>query len=179
MKIILINGAPCSGKSSFCQFAIEQADGVTEYSTVSVIKGIAEQIGWNGQKTSKDRRFLSDLKDLLTDYNDFPARDCENFIRAYLTNLDWQTYKRIEPIIFIHCREPLELERLKKKWNAKTLVVRRKEAEEQSVSNHADAEVLEYDYDYSINNDGTLNDLMREALEFIRYIETEDFESHI
>lgn len=179
MKIILINGAPCSGKSTFCDLAKQQCRGVSEYSTVDCIKDIASSIGWNGKKTPKDRKFLSDLKDLLTEYNDFPVKDCENYIKHYTQILPQKGLDNVEPVIFIHCREPQEIEKLKQRWNARTLVIRRTKAEDAGTSNHADAEVLNYDYDYSIDNNGSIMGLNRKVSEFMEYIYQEDFESKI
>lgn len=174
MKIILINGAAGSGKSTFCDSITDRSIG--QYSTVDEVKRIARLTGWDGEKTPKARKFLSDLKDLLSDFNDLPVTDCEKYIAAR------QLYAfetKEELVIFIHCREPQELERLKEKWNARTLLIRRFEAEHQEVSNHADAEVLDYEYDYVINNDGSLEELKEKAKEFLTFIRKEDFKSRV
>ena len=44
-------------------------------STVDFVKEVAKFCGWNGQKTPKDRKFLSDLKNILTQWNDIPYKD--------------------------------------------------------------------------------------------------------
>ena len=41
-------------------------------STVDFVKEIAKKCGWKGEKDLKNRKFLSDLKDLLTNWNNVP-----------------------------------------------------------------------------------------------------------
>ena len=51
--------------------------------------------------------------------------------------------------------------------SAKTVCVRREEAEKATVSNHADANVLEYEYDYYIDNNKDLVHLQNAARVFL------------
>jgi len=180
MKIILVNGMPESGKTTFEKFCQEELyinyDIPCEiYSTINPIKNIAKKIGWNGKKTPKDRRFLSDLKDLCTKYSDYSI----SWIKSKI-NTDLEFYHTKEEIIFfIDTREPEEIERLKKEWGAKALLVRRATVENKEHSNHADANVFQYEYDYIIKNIGTLEDLKKIAKNFIMKIENEEWESEI
>ena len=65
-----------SGKDLFCDLCLNYmaSRGIMggKISTIDAIKKLAIQIGWSGLKEPKDRKFLSDLKDLCTEYNDFP-----------------------------------------------------------------------------------------------------------
>jgi hypothetical protein len=70
-------------------------------------------------------------------------------------------------LCFIHCREPWEIQKFVDRLGAKTLLIRRPEVENKSQSNHADAEVFNYQYDYTIDNDGTLWDLEKKAANFV------------
>ena len=63
-------------------------------------------------------------------------------------------------ILFVDDREPEHIEKLKNVLNATTLLIRRPGDEEIETSNHADEKVFEYEYDWTINNDGDL-DLLR------------------
>ena len=54
--------------------------------------------------------------------------------------------------------------------NAKTLLMRRAVIENDNQSNHADAEVFNYDYDYIIENNGTLEELEQKAIEFLKQL---------
>lgn len=78
--IYVVNGAPRSGKDTFCSMVAKfMGEGyVRVYSTVDYIKTIAASaFGWNGEKTPRARKFLSDLKDLLTEWNDIPFKDIQ------------------------------------------------------------------------------------------------------
>lgn len=180
MKILIINGAPRSGKSLFCELCREQLNGWGyEYSTVDFVKEIAAKCGWKGEKTPKNRKFLSDLKDLLTEWNDVPFETVKFYIRntflAY-ENLGVDTDKLV---FFIHCREPKEIQKFVDRMGAKALIVRRLEAEEQKQSNHADSNVFNYDYDYVICNNGTKEDLFDESKRFLEKIKTENWNSYL
>ena len=72
MKIIVINGQGGVGKDSFVGYCGCEEDGIYNLSIIDGIKYAAQQLGWVGGKELKDRKFLSDLKDLAAKYNDFP-----------------------------------------------------------------------------------------------------------
>ena len=63
-----------------------------------------------------------------------------------------------EAIMFIHIRETSEIEKVKKLLNAKTLLITSKRVKK-ILTNASDANVEQYDYDYHIVNDGTLEEL--------------------
>lgn len=72
--IIVINGRGGVGKDTLCDFVKEKYDdtyGVQNISSITRIKEIAKDIGWDGNKDEKGRKFLSDLKKALTEYGDF------------------------------------------------------------------------------------------------------------
>lgn len=79
MEIIVINGFPGAGKDEFvncCKKLIGEPY-VRNISTVDFVKYIAAECGWDGTKTPENRAFLSDLKDLLTKWNDVPFKKVE------------------------------------------------------------------------------------------------------
>lgn len=179
MKIIIVNGMPESGKTTFeqicTQFCEEFGIDIEILSTITPIKILAEKIGWDGRKTPKDRKFLSDLKDLCTNYSDYSI----NWIKSEINKFPNYPKEKNKIIIFIDTREPEEIERLKSEWNAKTLLIRRSSVENNKQSNHADANVLEYDYDYAIYNNGTIDKLQKIAKNFMIRILSEGWESKI
>lgn len=125
-------------------------------STINYVKEIAKTIGWDGSKTIEDRKFLSDLKDALTEWKDLPYQkikeqieDCRN------RNIDF---------IFIDCREPAEIQRFVNDYQALTVLVQRGEII--FIGNHADDNVLNYQYDITIDNSRGLDELMQEATIF-------------
>ena len=72
MKVIVINGHAGCGKSTFVKMCAKYPDtDVYEFSMVDAAKAMARLIDWDdSQKEPRDRKFLSDLKDLIDLYND-------------------------------------------------------------------------------------------------------------
>lgn len=175
MRIFIVNGAPGSGKTTFENFVAGYIDdwyskGYTEvrdcliFSTIDYVKEIATKCGWDGTKDDKSRKFLSDLKDLLTNFNDSPFQNIIKKVR------DLPIYMYHDStLIFIDCREPKEIKRLCSELDAQSLLIRRPGLEIQA-SNHADAEVENYTYDIIIENDGSLCELRDKAYEFLKNI---------
>lgn len=156
-KVFIINGSGGVGKDTFCEYVGHYAK-VKVISSIDLVKDYASKMGWNGSKTPKDRRFLSDLKDLLTKYNDYPFRDiCQKVL--------WFKEDDNE-FLFIHIREPEEIDRAKREFNAHTILMVNDNVRG-IYSNHADARVLEYNYDIVIDNSGTLKDLEIIAKDFV------------
>ena len=169
MKIFVINGFPQSGKSTFVEFCLEELGAWgKEVSTVDFVKELASQCGWNGTKTPKDRKFLSDLKDLLTDWGDVPFKDVEKRKRVWEYSFTQYDISAKDCFFFIHCREPIEIQKFVDKMDAKTILVRREKVENLEQSNHADGEVLNFNYDYEIENNETLKDLKNKAKKFLK-----------
>ena len=177
MKIICINGSPTAGKDTFVKFCGSQKDGIFNISMVDGIKDIASLIGWTGSKEPKDRKFLSDLKDLVAEYNDYPFQDVLNGI-SFAEWYHWDNKLTDELICFIHAREPEDIQRWKNEYGARTLLIRREEVEK-TYGNHSDDQVFNIDYDYVIINDGKLEDLKEKANSFIINIRKEKWSSNI
>ena len=168
MKIIVINGRSESGKDTFVHF-IQQKIGrrCLNISSIDFVKEIATECVWNGEKTPNNRKFLSDLKDLLTEWDDIPMKKIMCDIALFeIEMIEYYGLKSDDLFVFVHVREPQEIVRLKEKLNAYTLFITRPDHIIEP-SNHADAEVDNYQYDYYINNCGTLDDLAESALDFI------------
>jgi hypothetical protein len=156
-KVFIINGSGGVGKDTFCEYVGHYAK-VKVISSIDLVKDYASKMGWNGSKTPRDRKFLSDLKDLLTKYNDYPFRDiCQKVL--------WFKEDDNE-FLFIHIREPEEIDRAKIEFNAHTILMVNDNVKG-IYSNHADARVLEYNYDIVIDNSGTLEDLEIIAKDFV------------
>ena len=157
--IVIINGTGGSGKDTFVSF-VSKYNKVYNFSSIDKVKEIAKEIGWDGGKTEKDRKFLSDLKKLTTEYNDMAFNSIKDAVNKF-NNTN-------EEIMFIHIREPEEIQRAKDVFNAKTLLIKR-EGLDLIKSNFSDANVENYDYDYVINNT-TLEKLEEEAKNFYSLI---------
>ena len=156
-KVFIINGSGGVGKDTFFEYVGHYAK-VKVISSIDLVKDYAYKMGWNGSKTPRDRKFLSDLKDLLTKYNDYPFRDiCQKVL--------WFKEDDNE-FLFIHIREPEEIDRAKREFNAHTILMVSDNVKG-IYSNHADARVLEYNYDIVVDNSGTLKDLEIIAKDFV------------
>lgn len=129
---------------------------------VDFVKEVAFFCGWDGEKTLENRRFLSDLKDLLTKWDDIPYKMIIERIKSLPTAQDW--------LVFVDCREPAEIQKLKEGLNATTLLIRRPGDDETETSNHADAGVFNYEYDLTIENNSDIMDLAKKAKDFINYM---------
>jgi hypothetical protein len=134
------------------------------YSSVNKVKMIAKEAGWNGGKTEKDRKFLSDLKLLTSEYNDMPYNDMVEVINVFKQN-NCQ-------FLFLHIREPQEIQRLVNDFRAKTLLITNNNVNKIN-SNMADANVLNFKYDYTIDNSGTFEELEQKAVKFIKELNNE------
>lgn len=168
MKIIVVNGKGGSGKDTlenyFTEFAEMCKNKVNKTSMVEGVKDIAKICGWTGGKDDKDRKFLSDLKDLLEDYSDLPFEDVLNkILRSERDNYDY---------IFIDAREPKDIDRIKEiGLNCYTVLITREETNRE-YNNHADDGVFDYNYNFKIENNGSLEDLRTKARELFEEIDS-------
>lgn len=165
VKIVVVNGRPGVGKTSFeeCCKIIRKSN-VEVLSTVDYVKRVALFCGWDGTKTLKNRKFLSDLKDILTEWEDIPFQKVKD--KADLLSEDEESY-----ILFVDSREPAEIKRFSEELNALTLLIRREGDEEIETSNHADSEVFNYNYNLTIWNNGSIIDLRKQAKIFLNYLQ--------
>lgn len=171
LKVVAVNGAPGSGKTTFEGFLKDELDEFyASRSTIDLVKEVAYKSGWNGVKDLKSRKFLSDLKDLMTEYNDAPMKDVKKHIEQFEDELKAYNVQKTPHIFVSDVREPQGLQRFKDELDAVTVLIRRPSVEQEATSNHADADVFNFNYDYIIINDGDLAALWRSAVEFIDLI---------
>ncbi len=158
-QVIIINGTGGSGKDTFVEFCSEFSD-ITNISSVDKVKEAAKiLVGWNGEKDEKSRKLLVDLKKLSIDYNDSPTK----YIKQQYENFKESSSQ----YLFIHIREIDEIEKIKELLNAKTLLIKNPRVA-LITSNNSDGNVYKYTYDYTIENDATLEDLKQKAKQFIQ-----------
>lgn len=160
MKIIVVNGFGGSGKDTFEKYVDEYATKngyqVWKTSMVSFVKEQAKKLGWTGGKTLQDRRFLSDLKDSLAKWNDSPFQ--------YVLNEINECKELGYTLLFIDAREPEDIDRIKTTDpNVSTLLIKRQETDNITYGNHADDCVLDYTYDWVIENNKSLDNLKDSA----------------
>lgn len=165
-QIFIINGSGGVGKDTFVELVsvelndiLKRFHTVENFSSVDKVKEIAREIGWDGKKSEKDRKFLSDLKSLTKNYCDMPFQSMKNKVNEFIKNDE-------NKFLFLHIREPEEIIRAVKEFDAKTILVVR-DTVKHITSNMADKNVFNYDYDYVIQNNGTITDLKQKAKELI------------
>jgi hypothetical protein len=151
-QVFIINGSGGVGKDLFVNMVKTSVSKfspyrVWNYSSIDKVKAIATQIGWSGGKTEKDRKFLSDLKLLTTEYNDMAFEDLKRMVNIFEEQKD-------VVFLFLHIREPSEIERAKNEFNAHTILITR-DSVPQITSNMADGGVFNYHYDTIIKNNDT------------------------
>lgn len=171
-QVFIINGSGGVGKDLFIEMIsfvesriLNKHIGIGNYSSISKVKEIAEIVGWTGAKTEKDRKFLSDLKLLTTEYNNMPLNDIKEFTNCFMS----ATRNDIDAMLFLHIREPEEIAKAVsefKEYDAKTILVKR-DSVKHITSNMADENVYNYTYDIVIDNSGTIEDLKEKAKCFL------------
>ena len=169
LRVVIVNGKPGSGKTTFEDMCAEIVGDAycNKRSTVDKVKEIAKIGGWNGVKDAAARKLLSDLKDIFTEYNNMPMNDILKYVSGWETDLAYYGVGNHPHILFVDDREPEHIEKLKNMLNATTLLIRRPGDEDVETSNHADKNVFEYEYDWTINNDGDLDLLKVKAQIFV------------
>ncbi len=161
----VINGSGGAGKDTLCELAAKHFKTVN-VSSIDPIKKIARENGWNGEKDLKSRKFLADLKQVFSEYNDLPT---VYTIEKYKEFLDSDA-----ELFFVHIREGEQIahfiDEAKKVGTApKTLLIRSKRCEA-VYGNASDDDVENYAYDYYYYNDTTLEEAEGAFCEFLRSI---------
>lgn len=158
--IVIINGSGGVGKDSFCNLCSKYIPTMS-VSTIDVVKQSYKLLGWNGIKTENHRKALSDIKDIATKNLNYPY----NFIKS---KIDY--FKKSEYVLmFIHSREPNEIKMFVEEFGCFTLLITNKNVNMIN-TNHADLEVENYNYDFIIKNDNSLEELDIKAKQFIEII---------
>jgi len=166
-RVIIINGLPQSGKDTFVNLCGNYAK-VVNFSSVDFVKDVAEYAGWDGKKTDKSRLFLSELKRLMAYLDDIPYKKVKEAVRDFR--------KSDNELLFVHIREPEEISRAVKDFNALSVFVSRA-GNTQIVSNDSDKYVASYNsYDFTLNNDSDLEALDRKAKGFVTYLRSKDYD---
>ena len=151
-----------AGKDTVCDIT-EQFFNTGNISAITPIKEIAARYGWQGEKDSRSRKFLSDLKRVFIEYNDLP----NNYLLA-----EYQKFTRSEKdILFVHIRESDQIDAFKRCINGKciTLLVRSLKIDGSKIvyGNESDDNVENYRYDYTYTNEKPLSELIPDFMDFV------------
>lgn len=158
-KTIIINGVARSGKDTFINYCqtIMTDSYIYNLSTITPVKELLTSLLGDVEKNNKYRKLLSDVKMSLIEYNDYPYTWVINQMQNKI-QMDIDRFN----IFFIHCREPIEIEKFKTRLvNCDTLLITKPDLD--IPNNLADQNVNNYKYNYTINNNGSLTDLRHQA----------------
>lgn len=159
-KVYILNGHGTVGKGEFAK-AISKYISTYKYSSIDLVKEMFEVVGISkDNKTEKKRKLWSDGKDMLTQYDDIPFKDITSIVT------DFKNSKIETEVLLIDIREPEEIARAVEAFGAETILIRNPSVSKID-SNHADRDVENYEYDYIIENNGTLEQLERVAKLFV------------
>lgn len=161
--VIIINGRGGVGKDTLCDFAANHY-AIENISSITPIKKLAGLCGWTGEKDEKSRKFLSDLKQLLTEYNDYPNQYLVDRYKNFLEN--------DKEIMFAHIRECREIDKFKSGIQTPciTLLIERHNEKLSQWGNASDDEVENYQYDYVFDNNVLLEEAESKFIVFLRNI---------
>ena len=163
--IFIINGSGGRGKDTFIECCSKHVK-VFNISSVDKVKEACTILGYDeNRKNEEDRRFLNEVKFLSIKYSNHPY----NYVLDMVTLFK----KSDDDIMFIHIREPEEINAIKSTFYCQTILINNINVEI-ITSNTADANVNNYNYDFVINNNGTLTDLERISKEFIKKLKSKE-----
>ena len=157
--VLIVNGKPRAGKDTFVEL-LDHMIPVYKYSIIEKVKSIALDCGWKGKKEERDRKFLYELKKLTDEYSDMSFIDVYKKIEAFAND-------EIKEVLFaVDIRDPEDIEMMKDLTGAFTVFIENENVPE-ITSNPADANVANYEYDFVIKNNGTMDDYKREVYNFL------------
>lgn len=170
-KVIIMNGYGGSGKGEFIQ-AVKTFCGLksgirfTKYSIIEPVKEQARRFGYNGGKTERDRKMLSDFKKVLTEYRDLPRKELAgnfnqfiHYNEAGVYSVDIRMAEDIDWFINYAMSKGID------RKDIYTIFIENDRIKP-ITSNRDDASVEDYTYDIEICNDGDLIDLHQKAFDF-------------
>jgi len=159
--VVVINGRGGVGKDALIEEA-SKSFRIRNVSSIDPVKKVAKHCGWDGTKDYKARKFLSDLKRIMTEYNDAPLTYCVHAADLFRVSDD--------QFLFVHIREPQEIQRFKDAIPDRcvTLLVKRDGAG--ATGNISDDGVDGYDYDHIFDNTGVLDESGKRFCDLLKKI---------
>lgn len=159
--VVVINGKGGSGKDTCCDI-VSKYYRVKNISSIDCIKDILKICGWGGVKDNKSRKLMSDLKKLLSEYNDYPTNSIVEGYKEFL--------KSDEEVLFVHIREGSEINKFKENLDTDVITLLIKRDGIGDLGNTSDDEVENYSYDYVFENNCSLSELENVFKEFFNSI---------
>lgn len=166
--MVIINGLSNSGKNTFCEFCGDIIY-TKSLSAVDVVRKASQLFDLADTKNKvRDRNFMGELLTLVDKYNDHSFCYIEKQYNSFREHVNYALNDE-EFIVFVHSRDPKKIDRLKEKFSATTVLFLNPNIDIDP-KNIPDKDVMNYEYDYIIENNGTLQELQEKALNFTKEI---------
>ncbi len=164
--VIVINGKGGVGKDTLCDIIIKHYK-ARKISSITPILKIARENGWDGTKTPKSRKFLSDLKRAFVEFNNLP--------NTYLVEEQKSFLKSDDDILFVHIRESDQisefLDSIKGSCISTSLLIKRTNPDEPALlGNVSDDNVEDYTYEYTYNNTKSIEEAEADFMNYFEYL---------
>ena len=156
-KLFIINGYAKSGKDEFKKYVSKY---ISTYNTsiINETKILVNDLYGESIKDDERRKLLSDTENFLADVYNIPYQ-----ITSAKVDLFLQSNKKV---MLIDVRKPLIIKELVDAFAFQTVLI--KNDRHHKANNDADMYVENYNYDYIIENNGTLEELEQKAIEFVK-----------
>lgn len=172
--IFIINGSGGCGKDTFVDYVKNHIPSTYKLQSISTIDPVRNMLADYGidtyKKTERDRLLLSEIKSAIMKYD--PYYSFKNTLSVF--NRIFQDPYEQKGVIFVHCREKEDIDRLKK-LGAYTILIKNDNVSH-ITSNESDKNVFDYNYDFIISNNGTLEEIEQKAKDFCSIFEEFDLE---
>ena len=169
--VIFVNGSPRAGKDTLVEMmsahAMRNGLAAGQFSSIEPVKAMLLAAGIDtSSKTEADRKLLALVGDALQEHAKWRTYWCAREVRKFFAMTG-------PGVFFLHVREPVVIAQLtrdlRKQFDIWTIRVDSDRAENVT-SNSADAGVHAMRYDLAVLNNGTLDDLSKEACTALRCI---------
>ena len=168
MIVIILNGPGESGKGTFVELISEIFNfSYEKYSSIAWAKKIAElHFGWKGDKTPENRELIGKIKQLGIEYGNIPFKKVvSRYRRAFANHYD---------LFITDVREPDEINKLKlhfKHIRIKCITIRIQNTQKEQYAAEnlgiADNQYANFDYDFEIPNNGTIEDFRKTIMSML------------
>lgn len=165
-KVVVINGYPQVGKSTFVSMCYDINKDVVELSMVDSVKKVATYAGWNGRKDEKGRKFLAAIKQAMMEYDEGPRKAIDRYILSHPGK-----------ICFINARNPEDIQYFVDKYNAVTLYIAlspETDGGQVWYTNEEDTSACldGFDYEYTVWNRKVPEEYKKQAKKFMEWLDS-------
>lgn len=160
-SVIVVNGRPRAGKDTCVEImtSLLSQDGysTSSFSSIDPVRDMLNGAGINlSKKTNDDRDLMASVGQALEKHSEWRTNQCAERARWFA-----QLNGDVQTVMFVHMRERELIERLKTKLPGHSFykVLVENPRVPMVTSNSSDADVYGVTYDYTIVNDGSLDQL--------------------